>query len=109
MMAALADMVLEIYALDSALARARKLAAHGSPKSELARSMTQLYAAGAFNIIESSARHVVAAVAEGDMLRTQLAILRRLAKHEPPNSIDLGHSVARAAIESGQYPLELRP
>jgi len=104
-MAALADMVLEIYALDSALARARKLTTSHSPKADLAQSMTRLYAETAFNIIENSARQVIAAVAEGDMLRTQIAILRRLAKHEPANSVALSQAIAHAAIEQGQYPV----
>jgi butyryl-CoA dehydrogenase len=104
-MAALADMILEIYALDSALARARKLAAGRRAKAPLAQNMAQLYAARAFNIIENAARQVIADVAEGDMLRTQLAILRRLAKHEPANTINLSRLVARAAIDRGQYPL----
>ncbi|HWF09484.1 MAG TPA: acyl-CoA dehydrogenase family protein [Bryobacteraceae bacterium] len=104
-MAALADMILEIYALDSALARARKMAGSNSARAELAQSMTQLYAPSAFNIIENAARQVIAAVAEGDMLRTQIAILRRLAKHEPANTISLTRCVARAAVERCQYPL----
>jgi butyryl-CoA dehydrogenase len=104
-MAALADMILEIYALDSALARARKLAANHAAKSELARNMTQLYAESAFHIIENSARQVIAAVAEGDALRTHLAILRRLAKHEPANTIALSRAIARAAIDQGRFPL----
>jgi len=104
-MAALADMILEIYAMDSALARARKLAASRDSKAQLAQNMTQLYAANAFNIIENAARQVIAAVAEGDMLRTQLAILRRLGKHEPANTIALSRAIARAAIDQGRYPL----
>jgi alkylation response protein AidB-like acyl-CoA dehydrogenase len=104
-MAALADMILEIYALDSALARARKMSASNSAGADLAQSMTQLYAPTAFNIIENSARQIIAAVAEGDMLRTQMAIMRRLAKHEPANVISLSRSVARAAIDRRQYPL----
>ncbi|MFZ0663063.1 MAG: acyl-CoA dehydrogenase family protein [Acidobacteriaceae bacterium] len=108
-MAALADMILEIYALDSALARARKLAANQaanqSAKAALAQKMTQLYASSAFHLIEQSARKVIAAVAEGDALRTHLAILRRLAKREPANTIALGRDIARVAIEQGRYPL----
>lgn len=103
-MAALADMILEIYALDSAVARARKLTASGA-KAELARSMTQLYAEGAFSTIEDAARRTIAAVAEGDTLRMGLAILRRLVKHEPANGVILGRVVARAAIDLGRYPL----
>ena len=104
-MAALADIILEVYAFDSALARARKLAAAKSAHASLAADMTRLYAATAFHIIESAARQVIAAVAEGDMLRTQLAIFRRLVKHEPADTIALSRTIARASIENGRYPI----
>ncbi len=104
-MSALADIILEIYAIDSALARAQKLAEAPGPKARLAQDMTQLYAANSFNIIENSARQVIAAVAEGDALRTQLAILRRLAKREPADVIALSRVIARVAIDQGRYPL----
>jgi len=104
-MAALADIILEVYAFDSALARARKLAAAKSAYAALAADMTRLYAAASFHIIESAARQVIAAVAEGDMLRTQLAIYRRLVKHEPADTVALSRTIARAAIEKGRYPI----
>jgi butyryl-CoA dehydrogenase len=104
-MAALADMIMEIYALDSAIARARKLAAGRDARTALAQSMTRLFAASAFRVVEDAARQVLAAAAEGDNLRTQIAILRRLAKHEPANTVALGREVAQAAIERRQYPL----
>ena len=104
-MGALADIILEVYAFDSAMARARKLAAARSSRASLAADMTRLYAAKAFHTIESAARQVIAAVAEGDMLRTQLAIFRRLVKHEPADTIALSRTIARAAIEAGRYPL----
>jgi alkylation response protein AidB-like acyl-CoA dehydrogenase len=104
-MAALADIILEVYAFDSAFARARKLAASNRSEAALAAAMTQLYAAEAFHSIENAARQVIAAVAEGDMLRTQLAIFRRLVKHEPADTIALSRTIARAAIDKGRYPL----
>jgi alkylation response protein AidB-like acyl-CoA dehydrogenase len=104
-MGALADIILEVYAFDSALARARKLAAAKSAQAGLAADMTRLYAATVFHIIESAARQVIAAVAEGDMLRTQLAIYRRLVKHEPADTFALSRIIARAAIQKGRYPL----
>jgi butyryl-CoA dehydrogenase len=55
--------------------------------------------------IESASRKIISAVAEGDMLRTQLAILRRLAKHDPYNVIDLQQQVASAVIQRGKYAL----
>ena len=48
---------------------------------------------------------MIAAVAEGDMLRTQMALLRRLAKHEPADTITLGRQIARHVIEAGRYAL----
>jgi butyryl-CoA dehydrogenase len=55
--------------------------------------------------VESAARKVIAAVADGDMLRTQLAILRRLAKCEPFNTVELRQQIAQKMIERGKYTL----
>ena len=103
-MAALADIVSETYAMDSCVLRARKLvASRGEAAAEPAVEMTQVYAAGAMERIESAAKKVIAAVAEGDMLRTQLAILRRLGKHEPVNAIVLRQQIAKRVLEAGKY------
>jgi len=55
--------------------------------------------------VESAARKVIAAVAEGDMLRTQLATLRRLAKYEPFKTIELRQQIAQKMIEQGKFTL----
>ncbi|MGH9603341.1 MAG: acyl-CoA dehydrogenase family protein [Terriglobales bacterium] len=103
-MGALANIIIETYAMDSVVARTRKLIAkQGESASALAVAMTQVYLAGAMERIESDAKKVIAAVAEGDMLRTQLAILRRLAKHEPVNTIALRQQIAQRVIEAGKY------
>ena len=44
---------------------------------------------------------MIAAVAEGDMLRTQMAIWRRLSKHEPVDTIGMGRQIAKHVIEAG--------
>jgi len=49
--------------------------------------MTRVYLTQALEKVEAAAKKVIADVAEGDMLRTQLAIVRRLSKHEPFNTI----------------------
>jgi butyryl-CoA dehydrogenase len=103
---ALADCIMQVYALDSAILRTEKLiAAKGDAAAKRAIAMTRYYAAQAFDTVERSARKVLAAVAEGDMLRTQMAILRRLAKHEPANTIALGREVAAGVLEAGRYTL----
>lgn len=99
-MADLADIIIQVYALESALLRARKLRGNA-----FAAASAQIYAAYAVSVVEASALRILGAVAEGDMLRTQLAILRRMLKHVPANTIQLGRSVARAALDAGRYPL----
>ena len=103
-MGAIADMVIETFAMDSCLLRARKfIEANGEPKSALVTAMTQVYIAGAMSRLEAAAKKVIAAVAEGDMMRTQIAIVRRLVKHEPVNVIALQELVAARVIETGKY------
>ena len=105
-MGALADCIMEVYALESCILRAEKLtAARGEAAAKQAIAMTRYYAAKAMQTVESSSRKVIAAVAEGDMLRTQMTILRRLSKHEPADTIGLGREIARHVLAAGRYTL----
>ena len=105
-MGAIADMTIETYAMESAVLRAQKIvASKGEAAAALPMAMTRVYLAQAMEKIESAARRVIAAVAEGDMLRTQLAILRRLGKYEPFNTIELRQQIAQRMIERGKYAL----
>jgi hypothetical protein len=65
--------------------------------------MTQIYIAGAMSKLEAAAKKVIAAVAEGDMMRTQIAIVRRLVKFEPVNVIGLQEQIAARVLETGKY------
>jgi butyryl-CoA dehydrogenase len=96
-MGALADCIMEVYALESCILRAEK---SGSAQ---ATAMTRYYAAKALTTVEQSARKVIAGAAEGDMLRTQMAILRRLGKYEPADTIAIGRQIARAVLAAGRY------
>jgi alkylation response protein AidB-like acyl-CoA dehydrogenase len=100
-MGAIADMVIEIYAMESAVLRAQKVA----PSSALAVAMTQVYLSQGMEKVESAARKILTAGAEGDNLRTQLAIVRRLAKHEPYNTIGLRQQIAHKVIDRGKYAI----
>jgi butyryl-CoA dehydrogenase len=103
-MGAMADILIEVFAMESALLRTLKLIArNGEAAAQLAIAMTQVYIMEAAEKIESAARKVIAAVAEGDMLRTQLAILRRLGKYEPVNTIALRQKIADRVLEAGKY------
>ena len=101
-LAAIANMVIETYAMDSVLLRVEKLAAQGA-NVEHATAMTRVYLAGAMERIESAAKMVIAASAEGDMLRSQMSILRRLCKYEPFNRVALRQAIAQKVLEAGKY------
>ena len=105
-MGAIADMVIEIYAMESATLRTQKtIERSGEAAAALPVAMTRVYLAQAMEKVEAAARKVIAAATEGDTLRTQLAILRRLAKHEPFNTIELRQQIAQRVIERGKYSL----
>ncbi len=105
-MGAIANMTIETYAMESAVLRAQKLAVrNGEAGTVLAIAMTQVYLSGAMERIESASRMVIAACSEGDMLRSQLAILRRLCKYEPFNTVALRQTIAQRVIEAGKYQL----
>jgi butyryl-CoA dehydrogenase len=102
-MGALADMIISVYTMESAILRAGKIAA--KKPGTIAVAMARIHAASAFETLERAAKTVVATIAEGDMARTQFAILRRLAKHDPADTIGLRRLVARHVIEAGSYRL----
>jgi alkylation response protein AidB-like acyl-CoA dehydrogenase len=105
-MGAIADIVIETYAMESAVLRAQKIAeAKGESAAALPIAMTRVYMSQAMEKVEAAAKKIIAAVADGDMLRTQLAILRRLAKHEPFNTIELRQQIAQKIIERGKYEI----
>jgi alkylation response protein AidB-like acyl-CoA dehydrogenase len=105
-MGAIADMTIESYAMESAVLRAQKIAeTKGEAAAALPIAMTRVYLSQAMEKVESAAKKVIAAVADGDTLRTQLAILRRLAKYEPFNTIELRQQIAQKVIERGKYTI----
>lgn len=104
-MADLADSIIQIYALESALLRARKLSDAGKGSAAAGAAMTGLLADESIALIEQAARRVLAACGEGDMLRTQLAILRRLGRFTPSDATSLSRTVAKAALALERYPL----
>jgi alkylation response protein AidB-like acyl-CoA dehydrogenase len=105
-MAALADMITEVFTMESALLRAEKIAAKGAPDApSIAITLARLYAAKAIDTVELAARKVVAAAAEGDTMRAQMTILRRLAKHDPVNTVQLRREAAAHVVKAGKYAL----
>jgi hypothetical protein len=107
--AALADIVIEIYAMESALLRAQKTeAARGAQAAEPMRAAASALIEDGASRIETHAKAALAASVDGDMLRTQLAVLRRLLKRDPVDSIALRRVVAAAVETANRYPFDWR-
>ncbi len=80
-MGAIADITIEIYAMESAVLRAQKIAEQkGEAAAALPIAMTRVYLTQALEKIEAAAKKVIADVADGDMLRTQLGCGNRSRK-----------------------------
>ena len=67
--------------------------------------MTGLIAEEALSVTNEAAKRVLASCGEGDELRTQLAILRRLGKSLPADTVALSRAVARECIALERYAL----
>jgi alkylation response protein AidB-like acyl-CoA dehydrogenase len=108
LMADLADCIMAIYALESALVRARKLAgaSRGSSGSaSIAAAMTSAFADDALAMVEQAARRVLAASSEGDALAIQLTVMRRFARIAPVDAIAVSRQIAGFFTDSGKYRL----
>ena len=101
-MGMLANMLAEILVLDSVVLRTEKM----QGRNALAVKLAKYYAAGSMRVITSAAERVIGAIAEGDMLRTHMAIVRRLTKHDPVNTVALGREVASTMVQAGRYTIQ---
>jgi butyryl-CoA dehydrogenase len=100
-LAAITDISIQAFALESVWLRARKLLARG--RGENAADMCAVFAREAMEQAEAAARTALAACAEGDSLRVALAALRRLSRAEPVNLVDLRRRIALRLLDAGRY------
>ncbi len=106
---ALSNMVMEIYAMESCLLRAQKAAAaKGEGAASVMIDATRVFIADAAERVEHEAKRAVAAVHEGDMLTTQMAVLKRFGKRSAVDTIALRRRVAAAVQAQDRYPFEGR-
>jgi alkylation response protein AidB-like acyl-CoA dehydrogenase len=95
----MADLAIEIYAMESAVLRALKSGGQG-----LKATMARIYCQEAFERIATIGRTLLPAVEEeGDVLRTQLSILKRLTRYTPTNVVGLKREVSAKVLEKGGF------
>lgn len=100
-LAALTDIGMNAFAIESTYLRTRRLV--GAGKGELAAEMSALFAREAMEEIEKAARYVLAASSAGDALRTNLAVLKRFTKFEPMNPVSTRRKIAQRLLETERY------
>jgi alkylation response protein AidB-like acyl-CoA dehydrogenase len=96
-----ADIIIDVFAAESVLLRAAQM---GQRESTLATAAAEVYITDAAARVEIAARGALAAMAEGDTLRTLLAALRRILKTSPVNTVARRRQIADAIVERKAYP-----
>ncbi|KAB7707021.1 acyl-CoA dehydrogenase [Bacillus aerolatus] len=103
-LANIADIVNNIYAMESVVLRTEKAMANtGEAKAKQKLLYTQIYCQEAFNEIETHAKETVIAVEEGDTLRMMMSVLRKLTRYTPVNVIAKKREAADRLIDAEKY------
>ncbi len=98
------NIIMDVFAMESAILRAQKLAAsRGEEAASLHLDMVRVFCNDAVERVEAEAKNTLAAISEGDELRTLLAALKRFTKHTPANTVAARRRVADAMIKANRY------
>jgi alkylation response protein AidB-like acyl-CoA dehydrogenase len=101
----ISDMVIQVFAMESGLLRAMKtMEKSGDERAQIQKAMVKVYVNDAFDRLEGFAKKALAAIAEGDTLRTQLSALKKLTRFTPVNTIALRREIADFVTKIGRYP-----
>jgi alkylation response protein AidB-like acyl-CoA dehydrogenase len=101
-----ADILMDTFAAESAVLRAMSASAAANPRAALQVDAARVFVNDAAMRIDASARQALAAMVEGDTLRTMLSALRRLSKTAPINTAALRRRLADETVARGEYPFE---
>lgn len=104
LIASIADVITEVFAMESALLRTLKYAeVNGEDKAQYHADATKVFINDAIMRVDASCKNVLATVADGDNLRMYLSALRRFLKATPINTVELRRKIADRVIEEEQY------
>jgi len=103
--ARVADMLTEIYAMESAVVRAAKMTEAGHRWAGLARQFADVYVNENWHKVQVNARMLLAEVLEGEDLDKGLGDLETFSGYVPTSSSKLRGAIAAQLIEKGSYPI----
>jgi alkylation response protein AidB-like acyl-CoA dehydrogenase len=102
-----ADILMDVFASESAVLRAIAAATGETSRAQLHASAARVFVSDASMRVDAAARQALAAIADGDSLRTLLAGLRRLSKSVPVNTTRLRRGIADETVRRGGYPFDV--
>jgi alkylation response protein AidB-like acyl-CoA dehydrogenase len=104
-LASITDIAMNAFVMESVELRARKLAQlhRDEIAPGISNDISAVFLREAMEIVESSARNVLAACSEGDVLRTNLGVLKRFTKFEPVNAVAARRRIAERLLAAGRY------
>lgn len=101
----LADLMIEIYAAESAILRTEKLVSiKGEEACTNQIAMSQVYLSEAIEKINASAKEAIASFTKGDEQKVMLMGLKRYTKADLVNTKVLRRQIADYMIAQGKYP-----
>ena len=104
-LAKVADMIIEIFAMESGLLRTKKIIeSRGEDKAKFQIAAVETYVDQTIPTIEMWAKQALAYVEQGDTLRTQLAGVKKLARYTPIDTVSRLRAIADRVIELESYP-----
>jgi alkylation response protein AidB-like acyl-CoA dehydrogenase len=102
----IAEMIIEIYAMESILLRTlKKIENEGEEEGKIPLAVTRAYINETFPKIDILAKQIMAALFEGEELKTNLMAVKRLTRHTPINTVRLKREIADSVIPASRYHL----
>jgi alkylation response protein AidB-like acyl-CoA dehydrogenase len=99
---ALSDLMMDVFLGESAVLRVLKARSRGATTGSMV-SLAMIFVNESAMRMEQTAKTALAAISDGDELRTQLGMVRRLLRWTPINSVALRRHVAQRLCERGSY------
>jgi hypothetical protein len=105
-MGMMSNMLIEIYAMESALLRSLKMLNSKKPeKAAIPVKMTKVLFHDSVERISFLARGALEAMEDGALLEKHLEIIRKSMLPPPMNTVNLRRHIAAAMIQYGRYTL----
>jgi len=100
-----ADVIIECYAIESAVGRAEKLAARGSERAAVAVDIARVYSSDAMDRVAHAGKQIVNALAGySTPLEPLIAAVGRVREHPGVDTVGARRRIADAAITRTRYP-----